>query len=109
MPTGLASLARRTRTIGCCRDAFLAVASIAALVPGSPASPAHAQRADAGDWIDTWAASPQAVWDADFFAPVGILRSLRNQTVRQIAHSALPCGEGREWVRAREWINGRKR
>jgi lysophospholipase L1-like esterase len=38
-----------------------------------------------GDWIDTWTASPQPVWDADFFAPINIPRSLRNQTVRQIA------------------------
>ncbi|MBV8575101.1 MAG: SGNH/GDSL hydrolase family protein [Acetobacteraceae bacterium] len=47
--------------------------------------PAQAQRPDAGDWIPTWAASPQPVWEPDFFAPVGIPRSLRNQTVRQIA------------------------
>jgi lysophospholipase L1-like esterase len=39
----------------------------------------------AGDWIDTWTASPQPVWEAEFFAPINIPRSLRNQTVRQIA------------------------
>jgi lysophospholipase L1-like esterase len=42
-----------------------------------------------GDWIDTWSASPQAVWGADFFAPVGIPRALRNQTIRQIARVSL--------------------
>jgi lysophospholipase L1-like esterase len=52
-------------------------------------SPAPAQRADAGDWIDTWSASPQPVWEPDFFAPVGIPRTLRNQTVRQVARISL--------------------
>jgi lysophospholipase L1-like esterase len=52
-------------------------------------SQAHAQRADAGDWIGTWAASPQPVWGADFFAPVGIPRSLRDQTVRQVARASI--------------------
>ena len=41
--------------------------------------------ADAGGWIPTWAASPQPVWDADFFAPVAIPRALRDQTIRQVA------------------------
>jgi hypothetical protein len=52
-------------------------------------SPAPAQRADAGDWIDTWSASPQPVWEPDFFAPVGIPRTLRNQTVRHVARISL--------------------
>ncbi|HEX6112343.1 MAG TPA: hypothetical protein VFZ10_08550, partial [Geminicoccaceae bacterium] len=46
---------------------------------GSP--PASAQRGDAGDWIATWAASPQPWWDADFFVPIEVPRSLRDQTV----------------------------
>ena len=33
--------------------------------------------------------SPQPVWDADFFAPVGIPRALRNQTIRQVARVSL--------------------
>jgi lysophospholipase L1-like esterase len=61
--------------------ALLAAALIGPLLP----SRAEAQRADQGDWITTWAASPQPVWDADFFAPVGIPRSLVNQTIRQIS------------------------
>ena len=44
---------------------------------------------DAGDWIATWAASPQPWWDADFFVPINVPRSLRNQTVRQIARVSL--------------------
>jgi lysophospholipase L1-like esterase len=64
----------------------LAVAALA-LVLGPP--PAQAQRSDSGDWIATWAASPQPWWDADFFAPIDVPRSLRNQTVRQIARVSL--------------------
>jgi lysophospholipase L1-like esterase len=36
-----------------------------------------------------WAASPQAWWDADFFAPINVPRTLRSQTVRQIARVSL--------------------
>lgn len=45
-------------------------------------------RAD-GDWIGVWSASPQPDWGADFFAPVGIPRSLRDQTIRQVARVSL--------------------
>jgi lysophospholipase L1-like esterase len=41
------------------------------------------------DWITTWAASPQPVWEPDFFAPVGIPRSLMNQTIRQISRVSI--------------------
>ena len=41
--------------------------------------------AQESDWIGVWSASPQADWGADFFAPVGIPRSLRDQTIRQVA------------------------
>jgi lysophospholipase L1-like esterase len=61
----------------------------AALALALAASQASAQTAPTGDWIGTWAASPQPVWDADFFAPVGIPRSLRNQTIRQIVRASL--------------------
>jgi hypothetical protein len=37
------------------------------------------------DWISTWTASSQPIWGADFVAPLNIPRSLRDQTVRQIA------------------------
>ena len=38
-----------------------------------------------GDWIGTWAASAQPIWDADFPVPLNMPRNLWNQTVRQIA------------------------
>jgi lysophospholipase L1-like esterase len=51
--------------------------------------PALAPAQEAGDWIGTWSASPQPDWGADFFAPVGIPRSLRDQTIRQIARVSI--------------------
>ena len=68
---------------------FLQVAATVALaaVFSTPAS--RAEPADAGDWIETWTASPQPVWDADFFLPINIPRALRNQTVRQIARVSI--------------------
>src|SRR5918997_1502835 len=74
--------------IGRCRT-FLAGALVAVLVTVLPASPTRTQSANVGDWIDTWSASPQPVWEPDFFAPVGIPRTLRNQTVRQVARVSL--------------------
>ena len=71
------------------RRSFLQVAAAVALgaVFSTPAS--RAESADAGDWIETWTASPQPIWDADFFAPINIPRALRNQTVRQIARVSI--------------------
>jgi len=66
-------------------SSFLLVAAAFALAAVFGTPPSHAQRADGGDWIETWTASPQPVWDPEFFAPINIPRSLRNQTVRQIA------------------------
>ncbi len=63
----------------------IAAAALAAAAIAT--APASAQ--DEGDWIDTWSASPQPVWEADFFAPVGIPRALRDQTIRQIARISL--------------------
>jgi len=65
------------------RRASLTVAIGAMLAAG----PAAAQ--GSGDWIGTWAASPQPVWAPDFFAPVGIPRALRDQTIRQIVRVSL--------------------
>ncbi len=64
---------------------FLPVAAAVALAAVSMAPPIYAQRADAGDWIETWTASPQPIWDAEFVVPINVPRALRNQTVRQIA------------------------
>jgi lysophospholipase L1-like esterase len=68
---------------------LLAAILAGALLGPLLAIPAEAQRATGGDWITTWAASPQPVWEADFFAPVGIPRSLMNQTIRQISRVSL--------------------
>ena len=78
----VASVRGRARALA--RMAGLAL--LAAAVAGPQASAADA---GAGDWIGTWAASPQPVWAADFFAPVGIPRSLRDQTLRQIVRASL--------------------
>jgi lysophospholipase L1-like esterase len=57
-----------------------------AIGTGLATPPAQAQAVDQGAWLPTWAASPQPVWEPDFFAPAGIPRSLRDQTIRQVAH-----------------------
>ena len=75
----------RTLITGCHRLYFLPIAAVIALTGVSIAPSAYAQRAESGDWIDTWTASPQPIWDSEFFAPINIPRALRNQTVRQIA------------------------
>ena len=82
LPAFSASKISRCRT-------FLAGAFVAVLVAVFATSPAQAQRADAGSWIDTWSASPQPVWEPDFFAPLGIPRTLRNQTIRHVARISL--------------------
>jgi hypothetical protein len=64
---------------------FLSVAAAVALAAVSMTPLSYAQRADAGDWIETWTASPQPIWDAEFAVPINVPRALRNQTVRQIA------------------------
>ena len=48
-----------------------------------------ADAADSQAWIASWAASPQPIWGMDFFAPVGVPRALRDQTVRQVARLSL--------------------
>ena len=71
------------------RGALLSLACVATLLAAFVAAPAPAQQGEEVEWVGTWTASPQPVWDADFFVPVGIPRSLRNQTLRQIARVSL--------------------
>ncbi|HTR13263.1 MAG TPA: SGNH/GDSL hydrolase family protein [Roseiarcus sp.] len=60
--------------------------SVAALVAlGSTAFAADAS----GDYIATWAASPQPIWGADFLAPVKVPRNFWNQTLREVASISL--------------------
>jgi lysophospholipase L1-like esterase len=72
-----------------CFGAPVAALAGVALAVGLAAAPATAQDGDPGNWIATWATSPQPWWDADFFVPIDVPRSLRNQTVRQIARVSL--------------------
>jgi lysophospholipase L1-like esterase len=48
-----------------------------------------AYAAETYNWVGSWAASPQPIWGADFYFPVGIPRALRDQTVRQVARLSL--------------------
>ena len=50
---------------------------------------ASVRAGDNGNWIGTWSASPQPVWDADFPAPINFPRNLWNQTIRQIARASI--------------------
>ncbi len=49
--------------------------------------PSIAARAD--DWIGTWTASVQPVWEPDFPVPTNIPRNLWNQTVRQTVRASI--------------------
>lgn len=72
MQTGLFLRPRSTE-----RRGRLALSALALIAAGALAAlPLPARSADA--WIGTWAASPQPVWDADFFAPTRIPRLLRD-------------------------------
>ncbi len=67
------------------RRNFFLIALWAALAVALQAPISSVRAADGDDWIGTWTASPQPVWDADFLAPVKVPRNLWNQTIRQIA------------------------
>jgi lysophospholipase L1-like esterase len=84
-----ATLARHASVQGRGSLTLLAHAFAATLATCIALSSAEAQPTSPNDWIDTWSASPQPIWDPDFFAPVGIPRALRNQTIRQIARVSL--------------------
>jgi lysophospholipase L1-like esterase len=59
-----------------------AAALVASLVCGSIA-------AQAEDWIGTWTASVQPVWEPDFPVPTNIPRNLWNQTIRQTVRASI--------------------
>ncbi len=40
-------------------------------------------------WVTTWAASPQKVWNKDFVFPTNIPDQISNQTIKQISHISL--------------------
>jgi lysophospholipase L1-like esterase len=62
---------------------------LAALLLVCALAPATARAADPPRWIGTWSASPQPVWEPDFFAPIKYPRTLWNQTVRQVARVSI--------------------
>src|SRR3954466_4825005 len=62
--------------------AFGATALAATLAFGGAA-------ASAEDWIGTWTASAQPVWDPDFPVPTNIPRNLWNQTIRQTVRASI--------------------
>ena len=67
------------------RRHFIAVALSAVMAVALQSPSSVAQGAGADDWIATWTASPQPVWEADFLAPAKVPRNLWGQTVRQMA------------------------
>jgi lysophospholipase L1-like esterase len=67
------------------RRQFVAVALWTVLTVALQAPISLAQGATADDWIATWTASPQPVWEADFLVPIKVPRNLWGQTVRQMA------------------------
>lgn len=42
-----------------------------------------------GQWITTWSASPQKVWNKDFVFPTHIPEQISNQTIRQVSQISL--------------------
>src|SRR5277367_3301232 len=58
---------------------------LAFLVGFSPASRA----ADSGNWIGSWASSPQPAWGGDFPVPLGMPAELWKQTIRQTARLSI--------------------
>ena len=68
-----------------CLKACAATTAILAAVAVSPT----VRAAEQGNWVPTWAASPQPVWEPDFIGGVGVPRSVRDQTVRQIGRVSI--------------------
>jgi lysophospholipase L1-like esterase len=63
----------------------LSISLAIALITLAPA----ARAADAGDWITTWAASPQPLFAPDFIAPNKVPANFWNQTLREVASITL--------------------
>lgn len=61
----------------------------AAALVASLALPVYANAAQPSNWVSTWSASPQPVWDARFVFPTNIPAKLENQTIRQAARISL--------------------
>lgn len=70
----------------------VAAAAVAVMLSGGAWA---AEGSHGGDWIGTWAASPQPVWGPDFPVPINMPRNVRDQTLRQIAHVSIAGGRVR--------------
>lgn len=77
-----------------CRMAVAAGALALGLQTLLPVPAAHAE---GGTWVGTWSASPQPVWGEEFFAAAPIPRSVRDQTIRQVAR----ISQGGEAIRVK--------
>jgi hypothetical protein len=58
-----------------------------------PMTPALAQENDR--WIDSWTASPQPLWSAEFPVPTGLPANLWNQTIRQVVKATIGGSQAR--------------
>jgi lysophospholipase L1-like esterase len=67
----------------------LRITTLAAVLAGLVALGPQTQAAAAEDWIGTWTASAQPVWDTDFPVPLGFPRNYWDQTVRQVARISI--------------------
>jgi lysophospholipase L1-like esterase len=78
----LDALQRRSRVVHTTIKAIGAAALVATLTLASGAARAE-------DWIGTWTASVQPVWEPDFPVPTNIPRNLWNQTLRQTVKASI--------------------
>ncbi len=76
------ALQRRSGVFHKASKAIAATALVAALALTSAAARAE-------DWIGTWTASVQPVWETDFPVPTNIPRNLWNQTIRQTVRASI--------------------
>jgi len=67
----------------------LRLTTLAAVLVGIVAFGSPSLAADNEDWIGTWTASAQPVWDTDFPVPLGFPRNYWNQTLRQVARISI--------------------
>jgi lysophospholipase L1-like esterase len=76
------ALQRRSGALNTVFKTISATALVVALTITSAAARAE-------DWIGTWTASVQPVWEPDFAVPTNIPRNLWNQTIRQTVRASI--------------------
>lgn len=75
--------------LSACRKINRSLAPVAIALAGFLTLVSPVTAADAENWIGTWTASAQPVWESDFPVPIGLPRSLWNQTIRQVARASI--------------------